>query len=628
MTGDIYMYRKLKDMKLPDDIRHLNNDQMEITAIELRDFLLSNVSKTGGHLASNLGVVELTLVLHKYFDTKKDRIIWDVGHQSYIHKILTGRMDSFHTLRQLDGLSGFPKTKESIHDAFDTGHSSNSLSVAYGMAAARDINGGNENIVAVIGDGSLTGGEAYEGLNNLGGSKSKVIVILNDNGMSIRQNTGGISNHLSKLRVSRGYSTFKSGLKQVVRKVPAIGNGLYMGASKMRDIVKYALVDGVFFEELGFTYLGPIDGHDIAALSQAVNAAKNSEKSCVIHIMTQKGKGYKNAEQNPHVFHGTGPFDKTTGMPEKKHSHITYSEVFGKKITEMAEQDERITAISAAMIDGVGLEEFAGRFPERIFDAGIAEQHAVSFAAGLAARGMKPVVAIYSTFLQRAYDQILIDVCMPHLPVIFAIDRAGVVGADGETHNGIFDLSYLTHMPGMTVLAPSNGKELESMLEYAARLNGPCAIRYPKGDADMPESDPRPLTEGTVKLKDGDDTCIWAAGSMVSHALGAAWILEKYGIRCAVYDARWIKPLDKDTLAECADKYNYIFTAEDNVADGGFGSLICDALIQKSSGTKVIKAAWPEKFIEHGQTPELFERYGLNAAGLAERIRNTIEGKA
>lgn len=622
------MIKRLEEMDLPNDIKNMDTDELELLAVAIRDFLISNISETGGHLASNLGVVELTLALHKLFDTSKDRIIWDVGHQSYIHKILTGRMDKFHTLRQLDGLSGFPKRSESIHDAFDTGHSSTSISVAHGMAVARDLKGEDRNIVAVIGDGALTGGLAYEGLNNIGNSNRKAIVILNDNGMSIRPNTGGISDHLSKLRVSRKYYMFKGGLKKAVKKIPAIGNGIYGGASKLRDIVKYALVDGVFFEELGFTYIGPVDGHDIDALIENIETAKNSEKPCVVHVITQKGKGYRNAENNPDVFHGTGPFEKTTGLPVKKESSMSYSDVFGFKMTEMAEKDPDIVAVSAAMIDGVGLEGFAKRFPDRIFDAGIAEQHAVSFAAGLAVQGMKPVVAVYSTFLQRAYDQIVEDVCLQDLPVVFAIDRAGVVGSDGETHNGIFDISFLSGIPNMTVLAPADSAELGRMIEYAFKLGTPVAIRYPKGavperEISIPSEDAEPQY-----LTNGGDIHIWALGNMVEKALDAAELLEKQGISCSVINAKRAWPCSKEAVMSSAQSAKLLVTLEDNITAGGFGSKIADICAGSGESCPVLRLGWPPEFIEHGKIDELFKRYRLDASGIAERISEEFERKA
>lgn len=603
------------------DIKAMTEAEMDLLAVDLRDKLIENISKTGGHLASNLGVVELTIALHRVFDTSRDKLIWDVGHQSYVHKLLTGRSGEFSTLRQMDGLSGFPKTKESVHDAFDTGHSSTSISVAAGMAAARDMKKEDYDVIAVIGDGSLTGGEAFEGLNNLGDLKSKAIVILNDNGMSIRANTGGISNHLSKLRVSKGYYNFKGGVRKVVKKIPGIGNGLYQGASKMRDIVKYALVDGVFFEELGFTYLGPVDGHNIGDLVAALENAKVSGRSCVIHVITKKGKGYRNAEKNPDVFHGTGPFDSTTGKPVKSPCDKSFSDIFGMKMIDMAERNEDVVAISAAMIDGVGLEHFGRIYPKRLFDVGIAEQHAVSFAAGLAACGKRPVVAIYSSFLQRAYDQIIMDVCLQQLPVIFAIDRAGVVGADGETHQGVFDLSYLSHMPGMRVLAPCDGSRLTEMLDYAMSLNSPVAIRYPRGSAGSLDFERKPVSQGPTRIGEGNDVHIWAVGTMVKNALDAAEILNEKGIGCSVFDPGIVAPIDGAAIKESAASSRLLVSLEDNVTIGGFGSLLSDH-------APVLKLGWPQKFIEHGSVDELYKRYGLDGAGIAERIGEALEGKA
>lgn len=613
------MRKRLEELRLPEELKGLTNEELDLLAVEIREKLIDTVSETGGHLASNLGVVELTLALQRCFDTSRDRIVWDVGHQSYVHKMLTGRLGEFGTIRKLDGLSGFPKVNESRHDAFDTGHSSTSVSIAHGMAQARDLKGEDYEVVAVIGDGSLTGGIAYEGLNNLGSADTKAIVILNDNGMSIRPNTGGISDHLAKLRVSEGYYRFKTKLKRSMRRVPGIGEGIIHGASKLRDIAKYALVDGVFFEELGFTYIGPIDGHDIRALTEALEMAKTAEESCLIHIVTKKGKGYRNAENDPDVFHGTGPFEKTTGLPKKPDTEMTYSDLLGLTMSELAERDERIVSVSAAMIDGVGMAEFAKEFPGRTFDAGIAEQHAVSFAAGLAASGMIPVVSIYSTFLERAYDQLLMDVCLMDLPVVFAIDRAGIVGADGETHHGIFDLSYLSHMPGMKVFAPSSAAHMRQMLKYAVSCGGPCAVRYPKGH--VMELDGAPdFTGKSIILKEGSDTYIIAAGSMVHHALMASDILESRGISAGVVDAGIISPLDEETIGSVLSRVPCVFTCEDNVIPGGFGSAVSSLAASSHPGIRVVNIGWPTKFIEHGSIPELIHRYGLDGYGIAERI--------
>lgn len=622
------MYNYLTEKDLPNKIKKMDEEQMKVLASEIREFLISKISDTGGHLASNLGIVELSLALQKSFDSSKDRIIWDVGHQSYVHKILTGRMDKFDTLRQFKGLSGFPKTNESIHDAFDTGHSSTSISVLCGISKARDLMGEDYETVAVIGDGALTGGLAYEGLNNLGSLGSKSIVILNDNGMSIEANTGGISDHLSKLRVSKGYYKFKGGVKKTVKRIPKIGNSILHGAGRMRDVLKYALVDGVFFEEMGFTYFGPIDGHDIGAILDAIELAKIAQDPCVIHVMTKKGKGYKYAENNPNKYHGTDPFDIKTGKPLVTGSRKSYSKVFGEKLCELAKENSKICAVSAAMISGTGLEKFAGEFPERTFDVGIAEGHAVTFAGGLARMGMKPVVAIYSSFLQRAFDEIIIDVCLQNLPVVFAVDRAGLVGADGESHHGIFDLSYLTQIPNMTVLAPRDDQELETMLEYAVELNKPCAIRYPRGESVTVDAEVLPLSKGAQILKEGNDVHIYAAGMMTKNALKAAEILAEKNIRCAVINPRIIKPLQTDIMDKSIRETSLIITLEDNTTNGGFGSMVSAYCAGKYSGVKVINIGIDDVFVEHGTITQLQKLTGLDAESVAERISDIIERKA
>ena len=478
------MKKDLTQYRFPEDLKNMSDEEMELLSYAIREFLIEHVSKTGGHLASNLGVVELTIALHKIFDSPRDKIIWDVGHQSYVHKILTGRADAFDTLRQFGGLSGFPKGKESAHDAFDTGHSSTSISAAAGYAAARDIQGEDYEVVAVIGDGSLTGGMAYEALNNIGASKSKLIVILNDNGMSISPNIGGISRHLGSLRTSKGYLSAKSFVKNKIGAIPSVGKGIAQGLADIKNDIKYTILErgGVLFEELGFTYFGPVDGHHLPELLDVLSKAKNLNEPVLIHVITKKGKGYRNAEQNPGKFHGIGSFDPETGKEAAKSEKPTYSKVMGEYLTELAKKDPRVVAITAAMGEATGLGGFAEKFPERFFDVGIAEQHAVTFAAGLAKAGMRPFVCIYSSFLQRAYDQMLEDVCMQELPVTFMIDRAGIVGADGETHHGIFDLSYLATMPQLTVLAPTSDEMLRASMDFAMEQVGPCAIRYPRGE--------------------------------------------------------------------------------------------------------------------------------------------------
>ncbi len=615
----------LLNYSFPDDLKSMTTEELEALSSDIREFLIDSVSKTGGHLASNLGIVELTIGIHKVFDSPEDKIIWDVGHQSYVHKILTGRGDKFNTLRQTDGISGFPKISESPHDIFDTGHSSNSVSLAAGLAASRDLKGENHNVIAVIGDGALTGGMAYEGLNNLGFLKSKAIVILNDNGMSISKNTGAISMHLNKLRISSNYLNAKENIKKVLYKVPVVGKGLAQSVSHIKNSLKYAFVDGgAIFEELGITYIGPIDGNDISKVIEILEIAKESSEPVLIHAITKKGKGYRQAEEMPNKFHGIGPFDADTGIVQS--SGDTYSSVFGKKLVNMALADDRITAVCAAMAEGTGLGIFSETFPDRIFDAGIAEEHAVSFAAGLARNGLKPVVAIYSTFLQRAYDQIMMDVALQNLPVIFAIDRSGNVGADGETHHGTFDLSYLTQIPNMTVLAPKDYEELELMMDYAVTLDSPCAIRYPRGrQFEFPaelKAQPLDITKAQVFIT-GYDVEIWSCGKMTATAVEVFKTLDSKGIRCGVVNARFVKPLDIRTLFESAGRTKLIVTLEDNILTGGFGSQIAAAL--SDSDTKVYSFGWPDKFIEHGMSSQLFERYGLDADSIAERIVDLIE---
>lgn len=622
------MYSYLTETNLSDKIKKMDEIQLKILAEEIREFLIYTISKTGGHLASNLGIVELSLALAKSLDTSRDRIVWDVGHQSYVHKIITDRFDEFGTLRQLNGISGFPKANESIHDAFDTGHSSTSISVLCGLAKARDLKGKNYETVAVIGDGALTGGLAYEGLNNLGSLGSKSIVILNDNGMSIGANTGGISEHLSKLRVSKGYYKFKGGMKKTVKSIPKVGNSLLNGASKMRDVLKYALVDGIIFEEMGFTYLGPIDGHDIKALIDAIELAKHAKESCIIHIMTKKGKGYEFAEENPNKFHGTGPFDRKSGRPLITGSAKSYSKIFGEKLCELAANDDRICAISAAMLSGTGLEGFSQLYPDRTFDVGIAEGHGVTFAGGLAKMGMKPVVAVYSSFLQRAFDQIIIDVCLQNLPVVFAIDRAGLVGADGATHHGIFDISFLSQIPNMTILAPKDGKELELMLEYALELDGPVAIRYPRGEIINFEKEILPIEDGAETMREGNRVHIYAVGNMTKNAMKAADILAEEGIDCKVINSRILKPIQTEMIDQSIRETSIIVTIEDGLISGGFGNAVDRYCAGKYSGIKVVNMGIDDMFVEHGTVAELQKIVGIDADSVAERIRDLVEGKA
>jgi len=624
------MKNKLSDYNFPEDLKTMSEHELGLLSYEIRDFLIDIVSKTGGHIASNLGVVELTIALHRVYNSPSDKIVWDVGHQSYTHKILTGRAKQFHTLRQLNGLSGFPKRQESPHDIFDSGHSSNSISVALGLASARDIKGDKESIIAVIGDGALSGGVAYEALNNAGHSKENLTVILNDNEMSIGKNSGGMSSHLGKLRVSKEYNAFKKQLKKTISAIPILGDGLYSGLEHFRNAIKYAVVPGVIFEELGFKYLGPVDGHNIHDLIEIFEIAKLVEGPILIHVVTKKGKGYITAERSPSKFHSMGPFDPATGETNDHSSSVAYSTIFGNKLIELAKKDKSIVAISAAMIEGTGLEKFAELFPSRTFDVAIAEQHAVSFAAGMALNGLKPVVAIYSTFLQRAYDEILLDVCMHNLPVIFAIDRAGIVGADGETHHGIFDLSFLSSMPNMTVMAPKDDNELTAMMDYALKLGTPCAIRYPRGTiGSFPGNNGENPINGLSEIYQlGTDATIIAVGKMMVNACQALEYINLKGISVELINARFVKPLDIATIIKSATKTKVIITIEDNTVNGGFGSRIALALAEnKIKGIKLHAFGWPDKFIQHGSTSELEKIYGLDPVSLADKVCEIIEGK-
>ena len=626
------MKKNILDYNFPQDLKTMTDEELELLSYSIREFLIDKVSKTGGHLASNLGVVELTIALHKVFNSPVDKIIWDVGHQSYVHKILTGRGSQFDGLRKFRGLSGFPKANESPHDAYDTGHSSTSVSAAAGMASAREINGEDYEVIAVIGDGSLTGGMAYEAMNNIGASKSKVIVILNDNGMSISKNIRGISTHLGTLRTSKGYLNAKKFIKNTIGSSGSVGSAIAGGLAGFKNDIKYSIIEkgGVLFEELGFTYFGPVDGHNITDLVNVLNRAKGLDEPVLIHVITQKGKGYKNAEKAPGKFHGIGPFDRETGEALKKAGGPSYSEIMGNHLVELAETDTRIAAITAAMGDATGLGPFEGKFPDRFFDVGIAEQHAVSFAAGLAKCGIKPVCAIYSSFLQRAYDQIMEDVCMQNLPVVFAIDRAGVVGADGETHHGIYDLSYLLTMPEMTVLTPHDGPGLEKAIDYALNLGRPAAVRYPRGEANSYDDiDNKEITSTNCssirneRVFSGHDVDIWACGKMYDFGRKTADILKEKGIDAGLVDVEIVKPLDISALDTGC---RLIVTLEDNDVSGGFGLHMAGTL--SGSDTEILNFGWPDKFIEQGSFEELAHKYGLMPEQIAERICEHIEGKA
>lgn len=614
------MGKLLDSIKDPSDIKKLSQVDQEELAEEIREFLIESVSKTGGHLASNLGVVELTLGLFSNFDLEKDKIVWDVGHQAYVHKILTGRMSRFSTLRQFGGMSGFPKRSESKYDAFDTGHSSTSISVALGMARARDIKGNDNHVIAVIGDGALTGGMALEALNDVGYNKTKLIIILNDNQMSISHNVGGVSKHLSNLRMAPRYNKLKSDISESLNET-RFGKKIASYVSKVKDGIKQFIVPSMLFEDMGIKYIGPIDGHNLEVMKEVMYKAKGIDGPVIIHVVTNKGKGYELAEKNPNKFHGVSPFDLESGesMIPKGES---YSKVFGDTMIDMAQKDKRVVAITAAMPDGTGLKEFSNLFPERIFDVGIAEEHATTLAAGMASEGLRPVFAVYSTFLQRAYDQIIHDVCIQKLPVIFAIDRAGIVGEDGETHQGVFDLSYLSQIPNMNILAPKHLNELPVMLNWAINKGEPVAIRYPRGADCCCSIKPldKILYGKWEKLFEGENIAIIAVGKMVQHVVLAREILRRKGINPLIVSATFVKPLDKQLIKELAKSGYNVVTVEDNIVSGGFGSYVI-AELQKERFTGKFKAlGFEDDFIPHGDVKILYSKASLDAEGIARTI--------
>jgi len=637
----------LEHINSPRKLKRLPPHALTVLAQEIREFLIESIADTGGHLASNLGVVELTLALHKVFDSPRDQIVWDVGHQSYIHKIITGRKDRFHTLRKLDGLSGFPKSAESPHDAFGTGHSSTSISAALGLAIARDLrqNECKQKVIAVIGDGSMTGGLAYEGLNNAGRSDTDIIVVLNDNQMSINENVGAISKHLNNLRTGPMYLGAKQGVHSLLDKLPIVGTHLSGGIESAKASLKYLLLDGVLFEEMGFRYFGPVDGHNIPALLHVLRGVKKIRGPVLVHALTKKGKGYDSAERAPTRFHGVGAFNVKTGKPTNGSPLPSYTDVFSKAILHHALKNDKIVAVTAAMHDGTGLAPFKERFPKRFFDVGIAEGHAVTFAAGLAKGGLKPVVAVYASFLQRAYDQIIHDVALQNLPVVFAVDRAGLVGEDGETHQGIYDLAYLSHIPNMTVLAPKDGQELEEMLSFALAHDGPAAIRYPRdaardqrgtkgtalkdqGDGSLvtDQQEPIPTADGdkrTVPLVPPPSMAIVSVGTMMSTALEAQDILRQNGHNPSLYNAHFIKPLDTELVKRLCS-YKSVFVLEDAARIGGYGSRLLEALAAEPGPLPRFHIfAFPDSFIEAGSRAELFKRYKLDAHSIAEFIGKT-----
>ena len=603
----------------PNDIKNIPQEDYNSLAEEIRQFLVQKVSVTGGHLASNLGTVELTMALHLSLNFPNDKIVWDVGHQSYTHKILTGRKDGFDRLRQYGGISGFPKRSESENDIYDSGHSSTSISAALGLARARDLRGEKRTIVAVIGDGAMTGGLAYEALNDVSNLTTNLIIILNDNNMSISPNVGGLSSYLNEIRTSDGYIQLRDRIHDSLNDaVPTVVKGI----SRAKQSLKSLMVPGMFFEEMGITYLGPIDGHNVKSMVKAIEDAKRVKKAVLIHVITKKGKGYTPAERRPSRFHGTPPFVIKTGFPVKTDKRESYTDVFSSEILKLAESKPSLVTITAAMEDGVGLHSFHSRYPDRFFDVGIAEQHAVTFAAGLAAGGMRPVFAVYSTFLQRAYDQIVEDVCLQKLPVVLAIDRAGIVGADGETHQGIFDLSYLSSVPGMTVMAPKNGQELRDMLRYALTLNGPSAIRYPRGLAFTGLEERRaPLKMGRSEMiYDEKGILLLAVGSMVKTALGVREILKEQGLECSIANARFVQPLDTELLRKAAGKYSMVVTMEENVYSGGFGEHVAAWYAKEGICVQLLQIAIPDTFVTHGSPKELAQLTGIDAESVAGKI--------
>ena len=617
----------LEKIKKPNDIHKIPLEDFEPLAAEIRDFLIRSVSRTGGHLASNLGVVELTLALHNVLDFPEDKLIWDVGHQAYTHKILTGRKDEFKNLRQEGGLSGFPKRSESPCDAYDAGHSSNSISAGLGYVHARDILGQKHHVVSVIGDGALTGGMAYEALNNAAELKTNFIIIINDNNMSISRNVGGMSTYLSALRTAEAYTGMKMGVTKALKKVPKVGTALVDTMRKTKSSVKQLFIPGMLFENMGLTYLGPVDGHNMRQMMKLFNEAKRVEGPVVVHVLTKKGRGYEPASAHPDRFHGTGPFDIKTGRVLQKKTVPGYTDVFSKALVSLGEKNKKLTAITAAMPDGTGLVEFSRRFPDRFFDVGIAEEHAVSFAAGLALGGLVPVVAIYSSFLQRAVDQILHDVCMQKLHVIFAVDRAGLVGADGETHQGCFDLSYLSMMPNMTVLAPKNDRELEEMLAFAVSFDGPIAIRYPRGSAHQGLREYQaPVEYGRSEIiRKGKKIAVLGVGSMIPSCMEICKGLKDDGYDPTFVNARFVKPLDVDLLDELAKDHSLFVTVEENVKSGGYGEHVSAYMEACHPEVRVLPLAIPDHFIEHGTVDSQRVKTGLNVQGILDAIEQSWE---
>ena len=618
----------LERIQKENDIKKLSGQELSVLADEIRTFLIEKISVTGGHLASNLGVVELTMAMHLAFDLPQDRMIWDVGHQAYTHKLLTGRKAGFDDLRKHGGMSGFPKRKESDCDAFDTGHSSTSISAGLGYVEAREILGENHHVISVIGDGSLTGGMAYEALNNASHLNSNFIIVLNDNNMSISKNVGGMSKYLDGLRTADAYTGLKKGVESALKQMPA-GKPLVSHLKKTKSSIKQLFVPGMFFEDRGITYLGPIDGHDIKALYRTFEEAKKLNNAVLVHVITKKGKGYLPAEEFPSKFHGTGPFAIETGEALAKKKQDTYTDVFGKVMCDLAAKDPKIVAITAAMSDGTGLSEFAHRYKKRFFDVGIAEEHAVTFAAGLAAGGLKPVFAVYSSFLQRAYDQLIHDVALQNLPVVFAVDRAGIVGNDGETHQGIFDLSFLSSIPNMTIISPKNRWELADMIRYAVSYEAPIAIRYPRGTAYMGLKEYRkPITFQTSEvIYEEDGIAIFSVGHMMEVAEKVREKLKEIGYNCSLINSRFIKPIDEHILDEMAEEHTMFVTIEENVLSGGYGEKVQDYVMRQHLPVDVLKIGVPDEYVEHGNIDVLRKEIMLDEDSIVKQIITQYIGR-
>ena len=612
----------LEKVNYPEDLKPLSFKDKEILAEEIREKILDTVSETGGHLASNLGVVELTIALHSVFNTPLDKIIWDVGHQSYVHKILTGRKNKLSTLRKMDGIAGFPKSCESVYDNFNTGHSSTSISVGLGIARARDIKGENNKVIAVIGDGALTGGMALEALNDVGSSNTNMIVILNDNEMSISKNVGGISMMLSKLRTKSVYVNTSVKGKKVIGKIPVVGKKIVKLVQRTKRGIKQLVIPKMYFEDIGFRYLGLVDGHNLEKLEDILKISKEQEGPILIHVLTKKGKGYKPAENNPDKFHSTSKFNKETGEKQSK-GKKDYSKVFGEKLVEIAKENKKIVAITAAMADGTGLTEFSKKYPDRFFDVGIAEQHAVGMAAGLAKSGLVPVVPLYSSFIQRAYDQLVHDVAIQDLPVVICADRAGIVGNDGETHQGLLDLSFTNTIPNFNIMAPKDFNELESMLEFAINLKKPVMIRYPRGGETKSFEKSEEITLGKAEVvREGNDIAIIAIGKMVSRAIEVSDKLSENEIEATVINARFLKPLDKDCILKNIKGKKTVATIEDGTIIGGLGSKVEELIFENKLDINLEKFAYPDEFIKHGSVSEIEEKYGLDVGSIVECLNS------